>query len=79
MSRTPSIGLTTARYEEVAHYRQELEEAKKENEALRKKIRELERELRGRRSESVETNQSRRGRSGPNENGDSVEGSLPGR
>jgi len=39
----------------VAHYRQELEEAKRENELLRRRIRELERVIRGRRSSSSET------------------------
>lgn len=39
--------VSTPRYEEVAHYRQELEEAKRENEALKRRIRELERALRG--------------------------------
>ncbi|KAB8302423.1 hypothetical protein EYC80_005837 [Monilinia laxa] len=40
---------TTGRYEEAAFQRQELENVKKENEALKKKIRELERTLRDRR------------------------------
>ena len=31
----------------MAHYRQELEEAKRENEGLKRRIRELERALRG--------------------------------
>lgn len=47
--------VSTPRYEEVAHYRQELEEAKRENELLRRRIRELERVIRGRRSSSSET------------------------
>lgn len=53
MARSPSFGVGTsaaARFEEAALHRQELEEAKRENELLRKRIRELEMELRGRRS-----------------------------
>ncbi|KAB2580049.1 hypothetical protein BFW01_g2492 [Lasiodiplodia theobromae] len=53
MARSPSLGVGTsaaARFEEAALHRQELEEAKKENELLRKRIRDLEAELRGRRS-----------------------------
>ncbi|EOD47211.1 uncharacterized protein LTHEOB_5388 [Neofusicoccum parvum] len=53
MARSPSLGVGTsaaARFEEAALHRQELEEAKRENELLRKRIRELEVELRGRRS-----------------------------
>ena len=53
-SRTNSV-VSTPRYEEVAHYRQELEEAKRENELLRRRIRELERVIRGRRPSSSET------------------------
>ncbi|KAI9650076.1 hypothetical protein NHQ30_000089 [Ciborinia camelliae] len=59
---------TTGRYEEAALQRHELESVKKENEALKKKIRELERALRNRRqsdasltrprSESVSTTAS---------------------
>ena len=45
-ARSASV-VSTPRYEEVAHYRQELEEAKRENEALKRRIRELERALRG--------------------------------
>lgn len=52
--RTNSV-VSTPRYEEVAHYRQELEEAKRENELLRRRIRELERVIRGRRPSSSET------------------------
>lgn len=36
----------TVRYEETAHYRGELEAAKKENEALKKRVRELEKMMR---------------------------------
>jgi len=41
--------VATARYEEAAYHRSELEVAKRENEALRKRIRELERTLTSRR------------------------------
>ena len=41
--------VATARYEEAAYHRSELEVAKRENEALRKRIRELERALSSRR------------------------------
>lgn len=44
--------VSTPRYEEVAHYRQELEDAKRENEMLKRRIRELERMMAGRRSSS---------------------------
>jgi hypothetical protein len=45
-ARSASV-VSTPRYEEVAHYRQELEEAKRENETLKSRIRELERMIRG--------------------------------
>jgi anti-sigma28 factor (negative regulator of flagellin synthesis) len=45
-ARSASV-VSTPRYEEVAHYRQELEEAKRENEVLKRRIRELERAIRG--------------------------------
>ncbi|PVI07314.1 hypothetical protein DM02DRAFT_322233 [Periconia macrospinosa] len=45
-ARSASV-VSTPRYEEVAHYRQELEEAKRENEMLKRRIRELERTIRG--------------------------------
>ncbi|KAF2191123.1 hypothetical protein K469DRAFT_558510 [Zopfia rhizophila CBS 207.26] len=45
MARSASV-VSTPRYEEVAHYRQELEEAKRENEMLKRRIRELERMIR---------------------------------
>ena len=45
---------STQRYEEAAHHRSELEIVKRENEALRRRIRELERTLSSRRqSESA--------------------------
>ena len=57
---------STQRYEEAAHHRSELEVVKRENEALRRRIRELERSLSNRRQsesghgrrESVSTNAS---------------------
>lgn len=45
-ARSVSV-VSTPRYEEVAHYRQELEEAKRENDILKRRIRELEKALRG--------------------------------
>ncbi|KAF2097935.1 hypothetical protein NA57DRAFT_76735 [Rhizodiscina lignyota] len=58
ISRTVSAasGVSTARYEEAAQARMELEEAKKENEALRQRVRELEGLLRGRREGTTESN-----------------------
>lgn len=61
---------TTGRYEETAYHRHELESVKRENEALRRRIRDLERTLRARRpsdasrtrSESVSTTASIRDR-----------------
>ena len=61
-TRVPS----TQRYEEAAHHRSELEIVKRENEALRRRIQELERSLKNRRqsvnsltrSGSVSTNAS---------------------
>jgi transcription elongation GreA/GreB family factor len=46
---------TTPRYEEVLLHRQELEEAKRENERLRRRVRELEAMVRGRIASSVST------------------------
>ncbi|KAJ4333143.1 hypothetical protein N0V95_009497 [Ascochyta clinopodiicola] len=46
MRRSSSI-VSTPRYEEVALHRAELEEAKRENEVLKQRIRELERAIRG--------------------------------
>lgn len=57
-ARSASV-VSTPRYEEVAHYRQELEEAKRENEVLKSRIRELERALR-----SGDAADTQRGRSG---------------
>jgi hypothetical protein len=50
--------LSSPRYEEAALHRQELEEAKKENERLRTRVRELEALVRGRRASSVSTQAS---------------------
>lgn len=47
-TRVPS----TQRYEEAAHHRSELELVKRENEALRRRIQELERNLSSRRQSS---------------------------
>ncbi|PSN72022.1 hypothetical protein BS50DRAFT_241585 [Corynespora cassiicola Philippines] len=65
MARTVS----TPRYEEVAHYRQELEEAKKENELLKRRIRELERMLRG--------DEGNRGRGGVSSSNGTAAGDAP--
>ncbi|KAI4272166.1 MAG: hypothetical protein LQ337_005480 [Flavoplaca oasis] len=51
-SHVPSSA-ATARYEETAHHRSEMEHVKKENEMLRRRIRELERTLGSRRASSV--------------------------
>ena len=59
--------VSTPRYEEVAHYRQELEEAKRENELLKRRIRELERLIRG-------DGDGQRGRSAPSAQGSAVNG-----
>ncbi|KAK4093339.1 hypothetical protein PCL_03511 [Purpureocillium lilacinum] len=63
---SPGMMAATTRYEETAFYRSELETAKKENEALKRRIRDLERMLQSRRasetsrtrSESVSTTAS---------------------
>ncbi|EWY88985.1 hypothetical protein FOYG_09969 [Fusarium oxysporum NRRL 32931] len=47
---SPGLMPATMRYEETAYYRNELETAKKENDALKRKIRELERQVRQRRA-----------------------------
>ncbi|KAI0846190.1 hypothetical protein F5Y00DRAFT_244717 [Daldinia vernicosa] len=46
---SPGLLPATLRYEETAHYRQELESAKRENENLKRRVKELERALRDRR------------------------------
>lgn len=55
MVRSPSrgSGVATARYEEVTHHRFELEAVKRENEALKRRIRDLERSLSTRRRLSI--------------------------
>lgn len=78
---------STQRYEEAAHHRSELELVKRENEALRRRIQELERSLSSRRqsngmtrSGSVSTNASiprmngtgGRGRGGTDDDEDAV-------
>lgn len=60
-SRTASsagITLSGGRYEEVLVHRGELDEAKRENERLRRRVRELEVLVRGRRERSVSTSAS---------------------
>jgi hypothetical protein len=52
-AQSQSAAPTTPRYEEVMMHKQELEEAKKENEILRKRVRELEAQVRGRRESSA--------------------------
>ncbi|CEI60524.1 unnamed protein product [Fusarium venenatum] len=47
---SPGLMPATMRYEETAFYRNELETAKKENDVLKRKIRELERQVRQRRA-----------------------------
>lgn len=60
--------VSTPRYEEVAHYRQELEEAKRENEMLKHRIRELERMIRG----ETDGQRGRRGAPAQQSNGTST-------
>lgn len=62
---SPGLMPATLRYEETAHYRSELETAKRENEALKRRIRELELMVRSKsrdnsraRSDSVSTTAS---------------------
>ena len=50
---SPGIMPATLRYEETQHFRNELETAKKENEILKRRIRELERQVQERRSSSA--------------------------
>jgi hypothetical protein len=72
-STSISSAAATARYEEAAYHRAELDAVKRENEALRRRIRELERSLSGRRNsdvgrargQSVESRTSVSGRAGP--------------
>ncbi|GAP93331.1 hypothetical protein SAMD00023353_11800140 [Rosellinia necatrix] len=46
---SPGLMPATTRYEEAAHYRNELDAAKRENDSLKKRVKELERMLRDRR------------------------------
>ncbi len=46
---SPGLMPATLRYEETAHYRSELDSAKRENEMLKKRVKELEKMLRDRR------------------------------
>lgn len=50
---------TTGRYEETAYHRLELDSVKRENETLKRRIRELERTLRARRQSDASLSQSR--------------------
>lgn len=54
---------TTGRYEEAAYHRHELDAVKRENEGLKRRIRELERTLRTRRESDAETGGEGRWRS----------------
>ncbi|OTA59633.1 hypothetical protein K449DRAFT_466674 [Hypoxylon sp. EC38] len=60
---SPGLMPATLRYEETAHYRQELETAKRENEALKRRVKELERALRDRRQSDTSRTGSGRDRS----------------
>ncbi|KAI0839714.1 hypothetical protein F5Y06DRAFT_264417 [Hypoxylon sp. FL0890] len=60
---SPGLLPATLRYEETAHYRQELESAKRENETLKRRIKELERALRDRRQSDASRTGSGRDRS----------------
>ncbi|KAL6152021.1 hypothetical protein ACJQWK_04710 [Exserohilum turcicum] len=62
--RNSSSVLSTPRYEEVAQHKAELEEVKKENEALKQRIRDLERQLKGNAD-----GEAQRGRSGAPQTG----------
>lgn len=55
---SPGLMPATMRYEETAHYRGELETAKKENEVLKKRVRELEKMVRERRESDAGRNRS---------------------
>ena len=52
-SPTRATSIVSPRYEEAAHHRAELESVKRENETLKRRIRELERGLSGRRQSSI--------------------------
>ncbi|KAI1099202.1 hypothetical protein F4804DRAFT_345682 [Jackrogersella minutella] len=61
---SPGLLPVTLRYEETAHYRQELDSAKLENEALKRRVKELERALRDRRPSDASRASGTRDRSG---------------
>ncbi|KAL7622451.1 hypothetical protein AAE478_007956 [Parahypoxylon ruwenzoriense] len=61
---SPGLMPATLRYEETAHYRQELETAKRENEVLKRRIKDLERTLRDRRQSDASRVSGGRERSG---------------
>jgi hypothetical protein len=52
---SPGLMPATLRYEETAHYRQELEAAKRENETLKRRVKELEKQMRERRESDAST------------------------
>ncbi|KAI2628712.1 hypothetical protein GGR54DRAFT_359931 [Hypoxylon sp. NC1633] len=60
---SPGLLPATLRYEETAHYRQELEMAKRENESLKRRVKELERVLRERRPSDASRGSGGRDRS----------------
>lgn len=60
---SPGLLPATLRYEETAHYRQELETAKRENESLKRRIKDLERALRDRRPSDASRTSGGRDRS----------------
>ncbi|KAI0169188.1 hypothetical protein GGR52DRAFT_574409 [Hypoxylon sp. FL1284] len=60
---SPGLMPTTLRYEETAHFRQELDTAKRENETLKRRIKELERALRERRASDASRTSGGRDRS----------------
>ncbi|KAI8944523.1 hypothetical protein F4801DRAFT_206854 [Xylaria longipes] len=56
---SPGLLPATLRYEETIHYRNELEVAKRENEALKKRVKALEKKLRERRESDPESSRAR--------------------
>lgn len=56
---SPGLLPATSRYEETLHYRQELENVKRENDALKRRIRELERMVRERRASDASNHRPR--------------------
>ncbi|KAH9890207.1 hypothetical protein F4778DRAFT_376453 [Xylariomycetidae sp. FL2044] len=59
---SPGLMPATLRYEETAHYRSELESAKRENDNLKKRVKELEKMLRERRDSDTSGTSGPRGR-----------------